>query len=925
MKNKNMKKRVLSVFLVTALLGTSLSGCGDNAGNNASNQPSNNVDADGYAYYGFHEVAETPLVDISFEDAENVEASLKNNGSAEGDVILSSNAGAELVNGRFELGNSLNLTAKDTYISTPDLGELDALTFFLWMNIKDLQTRENTDEERVTTLLDTKAGEGRVTLKLVHTGVPPKMDPETKEVDQGDNSTKLVFTVEGNTGGSYADDSVAAKNDRFYQYEYTFSEKAQNWISHLPGHCWFNLGIVYNPEAKTVTIYESGKLDSTHTFETAVKPVLDEVRIGAGNTDDQYLEGIVDDIKIYDKALTAEDIEALADFERDMWVYRTAADWKESSTVLYVDGENGDDNNPGTKEEPFATVKKGIESIEKEGTRLVIAPGTYREASINLNASGTELEPIIIEAAEGGEVIINGSSVLENWEPTSKENVYVHEWPEEFPEGNSSTGNDFAYRTDMLYVDGEPTKPVFTKEELTVNTYYLDEEGQKVYYMTNKMLGKFTVEVPDVGVNFVDDMMANLFRSNSNNYFVMRGITFTNCGTQIFGSAVNFCLSKHVLIEDCKFNNTTGRSLEFENGVQATTAEDIIVRRCTFDNNGSGALSPGFRTMNLLIENCEFTDSDWKITWSAYDAPDPACLKFMVTKNIIVRNCKFDGNRTHDLWFDNTNWNVDIVGNSFTNNSSNNAIYPEINPSSVQIRNNSIEGGLHFSNNEGTIIDNNIIWSKDNPLFTEWGVEVRYDANNKDRINQGGPGLTWARTILTNNTFYLGRENTKMFEFTQYESFYDMYADGNKFYIEGGSPEDCAYRGLYGQEVNFEDLKVMIGDESAEFYAENPFLDDGKATVSFKDEASVSLAETLPNYIPVVLSKPLIKEVSVSYTIKDADTDEVIGSGVLEFSSFDTQKVIYVGEDNRNVVVTLSDAKDIKLGEFTTHNQVKAE
>ena len=85
--------------------------------------------------------------------------------------------------------------------------------------------------------------------------------------------------------------------------------------------------------------------------------------------------------------------------------------------------------------------------------------------------------------------------------------------------------------------------------------------------------------------------------------------------------------------------------------------------------------------------------------WGEYDAPDPATLKMMFMKNVIVRRNRFGSNHDNDLWFDNSNWNVDIDGNSFTGNETEISVHTEINPFGIRIRNNT-GGGIRFANSE---------------------------------------------------------------------------------------------------------------------------------------------------------------------------------------------------------------------------------
>ncbi len=619
---------------------------------------------DRFADYGFAEVQEKPLADISFDDIDSVDALAAEDGG------LSNETGAQLVTGRFGLRHALEFTSPGSYLSLPDMGEQDALTISIWVNVRDLQTRENTDEPRVSTLLDTKVGEGRVLLKFVHTGTPSYTDPESGEAVMGTNSTKLVFSVEGNGGGQYAENAVCANNTQFCNFDYTLWEDfvgaQDDWVVHPEGHCWFHIGVVYEPEKGDVTFYHCGKFDSTKHFETAVKPVLDDVRIGAGYAEGEYFDGMVDDIRIYGEALTQADMDILADYERDMWVNRTASDWEESATVLYVNGATGSDENPGTAEAPFATVKKGVESIASPGTRLIVAPGVYHETGVDLNAGGTELQPVIIEAQEPGETVITGAVPFDGWRKTESPDVYENDWRYDYPFRSGTPGNEIIGRSDLLIVDGEPIEPVLAKNELKNNSYYIDSESGKIYLKTEKDPGGCEIELALPGEGGAG---AYILDTNSCDYVVLRGLTFTGCASLIWDKCmVHMGKAQHVLVEDCVFNNSGTGALGFDHGSNDRTVEDVLIRRCSFDNDGTGGVSAGFRIMNFVAEDCEFTNIGKKIDWGKYDSPDPATTKMMVSKNVTWRGCRFIDNVSNDLWFDNYNWNIDVDNCSFYGN-----------------------------------------------------------------------------------------------------------------------------------------------------------------------------------------------------------------------------------------------------------------
>ncbi len=863
---------------------------------------------DKYADYGFKEVKAKPIADLSFDNIGDL-----NNLSSEG-IRISDEKGARIITGRFGLRNALELLSPDTYLTLPDMGRQDALTISMWVNIRDLQSRKNTDEPRISTLLDTVSGVGHVTLKFVHTGTPTYENPESGEITKGTNSTRLVFSVEGNSGGEFEESGAYYNNTHFCDFEYDLWEDFigyyDDWVVHPEGHCWFHIGVVYEPEKGNVTFYHCGKFDSTKHFETAVKPVLNGVRIGAGYAENEYFDGMADDIRLYGEALTQADMDILADYERDMWVSRTAGDWEDPETALYVNGETGSDSNPGTETAPFATVKKGIESITGPGTKLIIAPGVYRETGINLNTSGSETQPVIIEAEKPGETVISASVPFDGWKQTNSFFVYENDWSYDYPFQAGTPGNEIIGRSDLIIVDGKPVKPVLSKKDLINETYYIDDETGKIYLKIKKALGKFEVERPLPGS---DGRGSFILDTNSSEYVVLRGLTFTNCAALIWDRAmVHMGKPQHILVEDCVFNNSGTAGLGFDHGSNDRTVEDVLIRRCTFDNDCISGIGAGFRSMNFVVEDCVFTDIGKRIDWGKYDSADPATTKMMVCKNITWRGCYFDDNISNDLWFDNYNWNIDVDECTFFNNHSGIAVHIEIDVPGVRVRNSVLDGGVRFASAEGAILDGNIIFADDNPLIDNWGDEYRFGAL--------GPVYSWKNTVMTNNIFYCENKwkTELIFDLPPHASFYDMYADGNRFYLKGGLQFEKTYR-VMNKKCDFNTLISCLGDKNAEYLREDPFKNDGTATVGFRDKASVLNGYGTRGAVPVALSKPCNEPCTVYYTIWDYDSNTVLRTGELNFNRFETCKPIYTGDYGKILLIEISGVKNVIRGENCFH------
>ncbi len=94
-----------------------------------------------YAYYGFHEVKQPPLVSFTFDGMETTDDPIVSTGGIPGTGKISGSGSASLTEGRFDLGKALHFSGTDTWLSGPDLGRLDALTISCWVKLRDVQTR----------------------------------------------------------------------------------------------------------------------------------------------------------------------------------------------------------------------------------------------------------------------------------------------------------------------------------------------------------------------------------------------------------------------------------------------------------------------------------------------------------------------------------------------------------------------------------------------------------------------------------------------------------------------------------------------------------------------------------------------------------------------------------------------------------------
>ena len=128
-----------------------------------------------------------------------------------------------------------------------------------------------------------------------------------------------------------------------------------------------------------------------------------------------------------------------------LWLGITAAAW---AADLIVDQRHAkaSDDNPGSAEAPFKTIGKAV-GLAKAGDTVLIKGGDYREA-VSIKSSGTAEQPLVIKAAPGERVLINGSAPITGWKKCTAADV----------RGNPHADNVYCTELDWeprdLYVNG---------------------------------------------------------------------------------------------------------------------------------------------------------------------------------------------------------------------------------------------------------------------------------------------------------------------------------------------------------------------------------------------------------------------------------------------------------------------------------------
>ena len=77
-------------------------------------------------------------------------------------------------------------------------------------------------------------------------------------------------------------------------------------------------------------------------------------------------------------------------------------------STFFVSADRGSDNNPGTNDEPFQSIQHAV-NLLKAGDTCYILEGVYREEVVTKGLAGSEESPIVIAAAHGHKVVLDGT------------------------------------------------------------------------------------------------------------------------------------------------------------------------------------------------------------------------------------------------------------------------------------------------------------------------------------------------------------------------------------------------------------------------------------------------------------------------------------------------------------------------------------
>jgi hypothetical protein len=470
------------------------------------------------------------------------------------------------------------------------------------------------------------------------------------------------------------------------------------------------------------------------------------------------------------------------------------------SRILYV-SPTGSDSNSGTlATAPLRTLTAAASKASSNrssnlSTKIILMPGTYREAS-TVQIYGTSNYPIVIEAQTPGTAIISGSDLepASQWSLTATPNVYSLPWTNNWGLTTTSYGgstmSDVGRRRELVFVNGHVLTQVNSLSALTTTpstgyvdvagTYYVDETADKLYMRPSVDLS--TNPTIEVG------MRQRLIWANATSNIVIRGIVFQHSTAQDGGPAALNADGSNILIENNTFqwNNWTGFS--------GYKSSQITARGNKSLHNGANG-SGGARITNVIFEDNETSYNNWRSgTLGGVYGWSFAGNKFFHAHGLIFRRHVAVGNQAHGIWFDTDHANI-LIDNVRVEDNYGHGIFIEANQGPIALTNstscNNGGWGLYISNTENLTVDNNYICNNQT-------AQIRFYAQPGGRLMDpdmetgATPTLGIRYQTHTNNTIISNLLGSQLYNisslngttvYDSFSNFKDSYiASGNKYY-----------------------------------------------------------------------------------------------------------------------------------------------
>ncbi len=336
-----------------------------------------------------------------------------------------------------------------------------------------------------------------------------------------------------------------------------------------------------------------------------------------------------------------------------------------SGTVRYV-ATNGSDSNSGTSAaSPFATLGKAIASSTANDT-IVVRGGTYRNThglSIGTGKNGLHIVayPNEIPIFNGADVASSGwtaegSLSFRPYTPRPVTDAHGIS----FSSGQNLKADGLGKYPDQAWVGNTQLQQVAAKTDVDRDgEFWVDRTNNRLYIRTTD-LNKGSVEVSSSTSGRI--RMLNISSSG----VVIEGLRITrysvaadDYGVLLFNGSADNSVIKNVELSEFAFLGVmyTNTSSDLNTG--------STIRNTTIDSSAWMGVNASYTT-DLVIDASKINDMNHFDEFTS--SPQSGALKTSRTRGTKVTNSVISNNKSHGLWFDQSNIAIVVANTRITDN-----------------------------------------------------------------------------------------------------------------------------------------------------------------------------------------------------------------------------------------------------------------
>lgn len=326
-------------------------------------------------------------------------------------------------------------------------------------------------------------------------------------------------------------------------------------------------------------------------------------------------------------------------------------------THRYVATNGSDTAGSGSAAAPYATLARAY-SAAAANDSIVIRGGTYRQGNITISSN----KPVSITAYPGETPVFNGAqSFAAGWvaEGSYKYHAYTAQPVTDgsgisFTSGQNLTGNGVGKYPDQAWSGSTQLRQVTSKAAVTAGTFWVDGAANRLY-----------VSAATADQGNVEASQRDVFMSVQAARTTITGIRVTrfsnsasDYGVIKFSETADNSVMENVEISDSAF-----MAVLYGGGSDLHTGS--IMRDVTLTTSNWMGASFNYTT-GVTLEGVKITRMNQFDEFT--HSPQSGAVKTSRTRGMKITSSVISDNRSHGLWFDQSNYDIAVLHNEITNN-----------------------------------------------------------------------------------------------------------------------------------------------------------------------------------------------------------------------------------------------------------------